>query len=764
MSRTVHIVPMLTPQQIAERMRQGWALHQQGRLPDAARAYESVLAASPQHVEALHLLGLVALQSGQPQRGADLIGQALALKPDHAQALINLGYCLQDLRRAPEALAAFDRAIARQFNLADAHLGRGNVLLDLARPQDALESFDRALKHTPKNAIAHHNRANALAALNRHADALASYDKAISLAPTLAPAHAARGGVLLNMAEFEKAARAYEHALSLDPNDAAAWTGWGHALIGLMRHEEALGRFERSCALNPNAADAHLGRATVLSKTGKLDDALEAAERGLALNPALPGAHELRGFIRLDLKQYPGAAADLSRALDEGAKWELALGAYLDACENLCRWDDIEAKLPALTEGISGGKRVCQPFAVQLLSDDAELLLRCASTYAPPAQAPASFPPRTPGAKIRVGYFSSDFNDHPVSHLISGLMAAHDRAHYEVSALSFGKERDVWTQRIESAVDRFIDLRGKSNDEIIAAARAEQLDIAVDLNGFTTGCRPLIFAARVAPLQINYLGFLGTMGAPYMDYIVADDAIVPEDCRRYYAEKVISLAWYQCNEGQVRDANTATRAQHGLPEDAFVFCSFNNSAKLTRVTFQSWMRILQRVPNSVLWLFPKNAPTNVFQDEATRCGVDPARLIFAKRVSLPEHMARFGLADLALDTFPYNGGATGANALEVNVPVLTLTGQSFASRMGASLLKAVGLDPLITTTPQAYEDLAVRLATDSALLAEHRRILAENTRRQLFNIEAFARNIERAYAAAVERHASGLAPDHIDVR
>jgi predicted O-linked N-acetylglucosamine transferase (SPINDLY family) len=440
---------------------------------------------------------------------------------------------------------------------------------------------------------------------------------------------------------------------------------------------------------------------------------------------------------------------------------------------NLCAWSDLAADVERLTAGIEAGAAVSAPFPVVALLDSAPLQLKAAQIWVRerfPRQPVLGEIPRHPARdKIRVGYFSADFHAHPVARLLAELIERHDRSRYEVTAFSFGPDtQDDMRQRMEKAFDRFIDVREQSDTQIALLSRSLGIDIAVDLGGHTANSRTAIFALRAAPLQINYLGYAGTMGADYMDYLIADRTTIPPAQRAHYAEKIVHLAACFLPHDSTRAiADTAyTRADLGLPHAGFVYCCFNNNYKITPAVFDDWMRILRRTDDSVLWL-SQNSPLAAanLRREAARRGVGAERLIFADRMaSLPEHLARHRAADLFLDTRPYNAHATAQDALWAGLPVLTLIGATFAGRVAASLLEAVELPELITTTAGQYEDVAVALAAEPQRLADIKRRLADHRRTApLFDTASFTRHLEAAYSLMHARYQADLPPDHIDV-
>jgi protein O-GlcNAc transferase len=386
----------------------------------------------------------------------------------------------------------------------------------------------------------------------------------------------------------------------------------------------------------------------------------------------------------------------------------------------------------------------------------------------PPAAEPASQSARAAHDRIRLGYFSADFHGHATSYLMAELFEVHDRARFDVTAFSFGPEDDGDVrQRLAASFERFIDVRNETDHAVAALARKLEIDIAVDLKGFTVDGRTGIFARRAAPIQVGYLGFPGSMGADYFDYLVADRVVIPPAERQFFSEKIVYLPdSYQVNDRKRPIAGrTPTRAQAGLPENGFVFCCFNNNHKITPAMFACWMRLLARVEGSVLWLLEDNAvaAANLLREAAARA-IDPQRLVFAGRMPLPEHLARHRLADLFLDTLPYNAHTTASDALWAGLPLVTCLGDTFAGRVAASLVNAVRLPELVAATPQAYEHLALELARDPEKLAAIKRKLARHRlTTPLFDTVRFARHIEAAFMAMHERHQAGLPPEHIDL-
>jgi predicted O-linked N-acetylglucosamine transferase (SPINDLY family) len=662
--------------------------------------------------------------------------QAIALNDDDGVAWYSRAKICGELGRVDQALAAYDKAIALNPGFVQAHFNRGVMLQQSQELDAALESYDRVIAIKPDHAEAHANKAFALYLLKRFDAALASYDKAIAMRPDHATAYLHRGNALKETNQLEAALASYDQAIAIKPDYAEVYSNRGSVLFDLHRIDASLASFDRAIAIKPGYAEAYFNRASVLRVIRRFEAAAADFEAAAALDP--------------DIRFLPGAR--------------------LEARMQTCDWGEFDAGVAEVATSIEGGKPASHPFAFLTFSGSPKLQRRAAEIWVretcPADDSLGAIHPRPAHSKIRVGYFSADFRNHPVSFLTAGLIETHDRSAFEVIAFSFGPDgEDDMRRRLRRAFDRFIDVRERSDRQIAELARSLELDIAIDLGGFTEGCRSRIFALRAAPLQLSYLGYLGTMGAPYMDYLVADSIIVPPEYRQHYAEKLLYLPSYQANDSQRHIADRCfTRDELGLPDSGFVFCCFNANYKIQPATFAGWMRILTQVPGSVLMLSTDSATavTNL-RREALRLGVDPARLVFGARLPLPEYLARYRSADLFLDTLPYNAGTTASDALWAGLPVLTCTGESFASRVAASLLTTLELPDLITSTQAEYERRAIALATDAGRLAQvKQRLAVRRTTAVLFDTRRFARHLENGFRRIYERYQAGLPPEHTD--
>jgi predicted O-linked N-acetylglucosamine transferase (SPINDLY family)/predicted SAM-dependent methyltransferase len=635
--------------------------------------------------------------------------------------------------------------------------------------EGAVQLFDELIRRKSDHAEAYYKRANALNGLGRCEAALADYDQAITRNPEYANAYCNRGTVLERLNRWDEALASYNRAVALNPGDFLVYYNRGSVLKRLERIDEALASYERAIALKSDYVEAYLNRGNVLQELQRHEAAVASYDMAIQLKPIFAEAFQARGSSLFALRRFEAAVASYNQAIALNPNYKFILGMRRYAKMQICDWDDLAPDLQRITQGLREYSPVCSPFPVLALVDSATLQRLAAEIWVreqcPYNPALGAIPARPRSDKIRIGYFSADFRSHPVSALTAELFETHDRSRFEITAFAFGPEAgDAMRSRLERAFDRFVDVRDQTDIEVALLARKLGVDIAVDLGGFTEHSRTKIFALRAAPIQLSYIGYLGTMGAPYMDYLVADTTIIPAGEQQEYSEKIIYLPSYQVNDSQRHIAErTFTRENLGLPPVGFVFSCFNANYKITPSTFEVWMRILTRVEASSLFLYTDNqvSARNLLK-EAQRCGVDPHRIVFGGRLDQADYLARFRTMDLFLDTLPYNAGTTASDALWAGLPVLTCAGRTFAGRIAASLLQAIELPELITATPAQYEDLAVQLATNPQRLAQIRRQLASNRlKTPLFDTVLYAKNLEYAYAQMYERSHAGLPPEHI---
>jgi protein O-GlcNAc transferase len=684
-------------------LKQAMTFQSQGLLDEAEKTFARVVKKNPGYFDALHLYGLFKYQRGQFNEALKLIVKATKINPRSANAMSSLGVVLSHVGRKADALASFDAALKLEPSHSLALVNRCNILNELGRYDETLSATDRILKIDPNCLEAYIVRGTALFQLHRYLDALASYDC----------------------------------ALRLNGNAVMALVGRGNVFYSLRRHEEAFAAYEKALAIKPDLPDAWLGRAHISLDRRRYKEALAACDKALALKPAL-------------------------------AKVE---GIRLHAKMHLCDWRNFDTDRARLLSAAKNGAEI-HPFALLAASSSPDLQLQCATFFSekkyPAIQRPNAPQRRNGHDRIRVAYLSADFGDHPVSYLTVGMYEHHDRNRFETIAISFRRHNESETlARLRTCFDRFIDVADQGDIDVAQLLRELEIDIAVDLMGHTADSRTAILAQRASPIQVSYLGYPGTMGASFIDYIVADTFVVPDTHRDFYTEKIIYLPEvFQANDAKRKIASSpASRSEVGLPANAFVFCSFNNSYKIAPDCFDVWMRILRQVDGSVLWLLGRDdSLENNLRMEAEKRGVNASRLIFAQRDVYARYLAQYRLADLFLDTFAFNAGTTASDALWAGLPIITCPGESFASRMAGSLLRAVGLPELIAESVQDYEALACNLAGNPDRAMSIKNKLAANIPNcSLFNTELCTRRMEAAYTAIYERYQAKLPTDHIYV-
>ncbi|MGO9993408.1 MAG: tetratricopeptide repeat protein [Steroidobacteraceae bacterium] len=746
-------------------------LHQGGDINAAAAAYRKILLRDPGHFAANHLLGIIELQGGRAENAVNLIGRAIDADARDAHAHLNLGAAFMALGRADDALRSFDRALEINAKWALAWTNRGNALLRLKRPDAALGSYHSALECDPRDPRAHCNLGNALRELGRFEDALNSYQQALAFKPDYALALRNCASLLNERQRPAEALACYERAARIDPNDKEALLACGNALLSLSRPLEAVAYFDRALVAEPHSLEALNNRGIAHMELGDAAAALGSFDGGLAISPRTPGFWSNRGEALRRLNRFGDAAESYSMLLDIAPDFELAPGKLLNAKLLACEWSSYDGMAAEIESRVADGKRVCAPFEFLAVSGSAALQFKCAQIYAANLCAALGRPPerRAPnhGGKIRLAYVSADFGNRPVTHLLAGVLERHDRDRFETIGISLRPEdpTDVG-QRVMRSFDRFIDVSRESDRAVVELMSALDVHIAIDLMGYTHGSRSAIFFFRAAPIQVTYLGFPGTSGSAFIDYIIADDFVIPEHSRPNYSEQVVYLPeCFQANDQRKPVGAAPLRRQVGLPEAAFVFCCFNNSYKFNPTMFEIWCRLLLARPESVLWLVADAPEVEThLRREAGRRGVDGHRIIFAERRPYEEHLERQVLADLFLDTLPFNAGSTASDALRVGLPILTCAGEAFASRMAGSLLRSVGLPELVAHSLGEYERRALELSGGGSELRDLRsRLASASMTRPLFDAQRFCRHLEAGYRQMWEQHLLGLEPAALTV-
>ncbi len=580
------------------------------------------------------------------------------------------------------------------------------------------------------------------------------------------------GTIALQKGKLEEGVKIISRSLLINPNQSTAHNNCGNALKELKRFDEALASYDRAIELKLNDAEVYSNRGLTLQELKKTDEALASYDRAISLKPDYADAYFNRGITLHKLNRLNEALASFNRAIELKLDIDFLLSYSLFTKMQLCIWDDLSQRLNEVTKKIINNEKAALPFSMLALIDEPEIQKKTNEIYVKKECPTINVLPKIKRypkhSKIRIGYFSADFHNHATMHLMAELFERHDKKKFELIAFSFGPDKkDEWRQRVLLCFDQFVDVRLKSDQEISLLARKMEIDIAIDLKGFTRDSRPNIFAEGSAPIQVSYLGYPCTMAADYIDYLIADSILIPEEKQQHYSEKIVYMPnSYQVNVSKRNISETSLmRHEFGLPNTGFVFCCFNNNYKITPTIFAGWMRILKAVENSVLWLFESNkAASKNLKKEAKKFGINEDRLVFATYTTVEEHLNRIKLADLFIDTLPYNAHTTTSDALRMGLPVLTCIGNSFASRVAASLLNAVNLPELITTTQEQYESLAIQLATHPEKLIIIKDKLVNNLpTAKLYDTPLFTRHLESAYLTMYDRCQNGLEPDHIYV-
>jgi len=697
---------------------------QQGRFQEAAAACRAFLQQRPENVDALNLLAAACAQLGRHAEAVDALTRAISLRPKDAVLRNNLGNALRAAGETERALECYRHALRLQPSYLDAHYNAGVALQAIGQLVEAEEAYRHALALDPAHVASLYNLGNALRATGRPREAEASYRRALTQSPQLVQALNNLGTLLQEEGQGAEAIACYRRALEIQPGFSEAHHSLGGAHMESGRATEAMQSFQRAIALNSSNAEAHYRMGNALRTLGRMDEAIASYSRALEIRPGLAAAAGERVYTML----------------------------------RCCDWANLPERIEELHALVDAGETI-SPFVMMHVSDDPSLLQRCARLYARTKSVDAK--PLWNGEcynheRIRIAYLSADFRDHPVGTSIVELLEAQDRRQFEVVVVSFTRAPgDTIAERCRAAADRYLDAQDLHHSEVAAWLRSAEVDIAVDLMGYTARNRQRVLAYRPTPVAVGYLGYPGTLGAPWINYLVADLSVIPTCDAHHYDEEILRLpGTFMPTDTTLHPSLARPRSAEHLPEDAFVFCCFNHPAKITPAIFGAWMRLLQQVDGSVLWLQAGVATTQRrLQSEAASRGVDPARLIFAPRTkSRADYLSRLGLADLFLDTHPYNAHSTARDALWAGLPVITRAGSSFASRVGASLVQASGLSQMVTNSQPEYEALAIHLGRNPDVLrAARERLSARLRARDLFRTEDLHTGLESRYRDIVDR-------------
>ena len=761
----------LRPDYPASHNNLGSLLQQQGRLVEAIAAHRQAIKFNPNYAEAYLALGNALKRQGSLDQAMEAYRSAIKARSDYVEAHNNIGVLLQAQGRLDEAASAYRGAVRQGPAYAEAHFNLG-VVLHQEHELDAAEaSYRRAMSLHPGIAVVHNNLGTVLKDQGRLNEALAAFEDAIRLQPDYAEAFYNRATVLQQQARLEEALWAYGRAIELRDDYTDAQNNAGIVLVELGRLDDAIDLYRRLLERMPGHADACNNMGTALLAAGRSEESRAAFEQALAYKPDFPEAFYNLGNAWRELGNVAEAIATYQNAL------RLRPG-YADAFSQLayhraqaCEWGSYETDQQELVDMVRRGVRV-PPFYLLAAAASASDQLLCAQNWIgpirPPRQAEFDHRPVVAKERIRLGYLSGDFHQHATAQLMAELFERHDRDRFEVFGYSYGPDDgSAMRARLISAFDRFIDVRALSHREVATTIHADAVDILIDLKGYTHRARPAISAYRPAPVQVSYLGYPATMGADFIDYVMVDPFVVPAGEQRFFSERLVHLPdSYQANDSKREIASSCgPRPEFGLPAEGLVFCSFNNSYKISPVFFDIWMRLLHATPGSVLWLLRSNELVeHHLRAEAVRRGVEAKRLVFAPVVPLGEHLARHRHADLFVDTLPCNAHTTASDALWAGLPVLTCSGNTFAGRVAGGLLRAVGLPELITESLGEYERVALDLVRNpERLVALRQRLERSRDTSALFDLPKLTGNIEAAYARMWQTCLSRKAPEAFSI-
>jgi len=779
------------------------ALHELDEFDASIRSYQDSIVIEPDHAEAHNNLGNVFTEVGQLDAAIKSYEKAICIKPDYIEAHYSLGNSFQESGKLEDAVKCFERVLGFRPNFTGMHNNLGNVLRELGRLDEAVLSYEKVISIDPDFFESYYNLGITFQEMNKLNYAATNYKKAIEIKPDYLDAYNNLGVIHRELEEFDSAIKCYKKIINIKPDDAEAHNSLGVlfmdtrqidkaiesyksaikvnksfieainnlglAFIGLGQIDEAINYYQKAVTINPNFAPTYNNLGIAYKQILNHDAATKCYEKAITLDPNYSDAISNYGNLLTNLKNLDKALTQYEHAYELNPSANYMLGNILHTKMHLCLWSGLSNQLIELQNKIHDGKKVIDPFALLALIDDPEIQKKTSEINAQNKFPRSYLLPKiynySKHNKIRIGYFSPDFREHPVSTLTAELYETHDRSQFEIYAFSSGPNtKDEMNLRIKAGVDHFHDVSKMSHKEIAILSRSLEIDIAVDLGGSTENSRTEVFAMLAAPIQTSYIGYLGTMGADYYDYFIAAKGMIPKKNQKYFSEKIVYLPSYQVNDSKEPLPETLfSREDLGLPKDSFVFCCFNNTYKITPAVFDSWARILKEVEKSAMMIYASNktAQKNLIK-EITNRGVDPERLIFGENLPRTEYLSRYRLADLFLDTLPYNAGTTASDALRMGLPVLTCQGNSFASRVASSVINAVDLPELITDTQEGYESVAIELATNPEKYKSIKDKLKDNlSTATLYDTAKFTENLESAYRVMYERHHDGLKPDHI---
>ena len=636
----------------------------------------------------------------------------------------------------------------------------------------SIEIFNRIIKNNPEHYQAFFNLGNIYFAKKEFQKSLECYDKALLINSIYKKAYNNRGSVLRELGRLNEAIENYDKAIQIESDNPDLYVNRGTIFYELKDYNKASKDYERAIKLKKNYAEAYFSLANVLSETGGNNEAIENYQKALKIKSNYVEAYNNLGNLYNKLKKYKEAISCFEKAIKIDPNFDFLYGTLIQTKCTICDWESFEKDLKNLEKNIKMNKNITPPFPILALFDSPKIQKNASIIWNKEKFLKLEdnfLKSKKIGKKIRIGYYSADFGEHAMSYLLANLFELHDKSKFEIIAFSFGSHNQSKIgKRVYNAFNKFFDVSFKSDHEIVELSKKLNIEIAVDLMGFTKKNRFGIFHKRCAPIQVNYLGYPGTLGNNCIDYLIADKIIIPRKNEKYYTEKIVYLPnTYQVNDSEKKfSKNFFSKKEFGIPENSFIFCCFNQNYKIKTKIFDIWMDLLLNIKNSILWLIGDNKISiKNLQKEAEKRKINKDRIIFAKRLSHEDHIARHKLADLFLDTFPYTAHTTGSDALRSGLPLITLKGETFASRVASSLLNAVNLSELVTESYQEYKELAIKISTNPKILNDLKKKLEMNIlEKPLFNTKLFAKNIESAFSIMHDMYYKGMPKENIYIK
>ena len=710
--------------------------YQNKKFIKAEKICKIILDKDSNNFDAINLLAAISFQNKRFSKSIELFKKACKINPNRADLYNNLSIALLQEKKLKEAIKFWDEATKLNPNFFQAYFGKGNAFSDLKDYPNAITNFNKAIEIKKDYKEAYNNLGSLYAKLKDYENASIIFKKAILIKPVHFNEHNNLGNVYYELKKYNDAIENYDFALKINPDFALTYYNKAKALQKINLTELSITNYKKAISLNENFSEAYKNLGNIYMDLKTLDKSIYNHEKALKIQPNI----------------------------------KFLLGTIFQSRCGLCDWTNFDDNKKNLEREILDGKKSSTPFSTLLIYDSPYLQMKASNTYVESEFQKSKFfkKDKVRNKKIRVAYYSSDFHNHATMYLMANMFELHDKSKFEIYAFSFGPDdNSKIRKRVIKSFDKFIDVKEKTTQEIVKISREANIDIAIDLKGFTKDNRFELFIERCAPIQISYLGFPGTTGSGCIDYLIADRMIIPDQNKKHYSEKIIYLPnTYQVNDSTLNISEKKfSRKEFGLPENSFVYCCFNNTYKILPEMFHTWIKILDKVQNSVLWLLVDNdIVKNNLKKILVSKGIDQDRLLFTNRMMHSEHLARLKLADLFLDTYPCNAHTTASDSLRSCLPIITLRGNSFASRVTSSLLSSVGLDKLITDTKQEYEELAIKIATENDYFAKIKNELKNNIKtKPLLNTRMFTKNLEKAYFNVYEKYINNNIPETIEI-